>query len=174
MLYVRRAFEREALIEKRTEANPERSNTAMKSTFNRILAIAALGLIAVCASASTASAQDVYKGKFTLPADARWDNATLPAGEYTFSLKSVALPTRIVVTGPNGSQFVITSSTNDKFIDAPSSLELERRNGAYFISEMYLADLHMQLNYRHKGQPKGTELAMGPLTIETVLIASAK
>jgi hypothetical protein len=147
----------------------------MKSTFNRILAIAALGLIAVCASAGTASAQDVYKGKFTLPADARWDNATLPAGEYTFTLKSVALPTRIVVTGPNGSQFVITSSTNERFIDAPSNLKLERRNGEYIVSEVYLADLHMQLNYHQKGsQTKGQELAMGPLTIETVTIASAK
>lgn len=146
----------------------------MKSNFKRILTIAALGLIAVCASANPASAQDVFKGSFTLPNDVRWANANLPAGDYTFTLKSVALPTRIIVTGPNGSQFVMTSSMDQKFSDAPSNLKIERRNGESYVSEIYLADLHIQLNYHERGLPKGKELAMGPVTTEQVLIASAK
>jgi hypothetical protein len=146
----------------------------MKSNFTRVLAIAALGLIAVCASASPASAQDVFKGSFTLPSDVRWGQANLPAGDYTFSLKSMTLPARIVVTGPNGSQFVLTSSTDQKTIDAPSSLKIERRNGERFVSEIYLADLHMQLNYHERSLPKGDQLAMGPVSTEQVLIASAK
>jgi hypothetical protein len=60
----------------------------MKTKFTRIIAIATFGLIAICASASSASAQNAFQGKFTLPNDVRWANATLPAGDYTFSLSS--------------------------------------------------------------------------------------
>ena len=146
----------------------------MKSNFTRILAIAALSLIAICASANPASAQDVFKGSFTLPSEVRWGQANLPAGDYTFTLKSMGLPARIVVTGANGSQFVITSSTTDRSIASPSMLKIARRNGERYVSEIYLADLHITLNYHERGLPKGDQLAMGPVSTEQVLIASAK
>ena len=64
----------------------------MKTKFTRIIAIATFGLIAICASASSASAQNAFQGKFTLPNDVRWANATLPAGDYSFSLSSRQCP----------------------------------------------------------------------------------
>ncbi|HXT77096.1 MAG TPA: hypothetical protein VN780_12455 [Candidatus Eisenbacteria bacterium] len=146
----------------------------MKSNFTRILAIAALGLIAVCASANPASAQDAFKGSFTLTSDVRWGQASLPAGDYTFTLQSSAMPARIVVKGANGSQFVITSSMDVKSIDAPSNLTVVRRNGESRINRLYLADLHLVLNYQERSKSKDKELAMGPVSTEQVLIASAK
>jgi hypothetical protein len=146
----------------------------MKRTFTRILAITALGLIAVCASANPASAQGVFKGSFTLTSDVRWGQANLPAGDYTFTLASSAMPARIVVTGANGSQFVITSSTDVKSIDAPSNLKIVRHNGESRINQLYLADLHLVLNYQEGSKSKDKELAMGPVSTEQVLIASAK
>jgi len=146
----------------------------MKSNFTRILAIAALGLIAVGASANTASAQDAFKGSFTLTSDVRWGQASLPAGDYTFTLQSSAMPARIVVRGANGSQFVITSSMDVKSIDAPSNLTVVRRNGESRINRLYLADLHLVLNYQERSKSKDKELAMGPVSTEQVLIASAK
>jgi len=146
----------------------------MKSNFTRILAIAALGLIAVCASANPASAQDAFKGSFTLTSDVRWGQASLPAGDYTFTLQSSAMPARIVVKGANGSQFVITSSMDVKSIDAPSNLTVVRRNGESRINRLYLADLHLVLNYQERSKSQDKELAMGPVSTEQVLIASAK
>jgi len=146
----------------------------MKSNFTRILAIATLGLIAVCASANPASAQDAFKGSFTLTSDVRWGQASLPAGDYTFTLQSSAMPARIVVKGANGSQFVITSSMDVKSIDAPSNLTVVRRNGESRINRLYLADLHLVLNYQERSKSKDKELAMGPVSTEQVLIASAK
>ena len=146
----------------------------MKSNFTRILAIAARGLIAVCASANPASAQDAFKGSFTLTSDVRWGQASLPAGDYTFTLQSSAMPARIVVKGANGSQFVITSSMDVKSIDAPSNLTVVRRNGESRINRLYLADLHLVLNYQERSKSKDKELAMGPVSTEQVLIASAK
>jgi hypothetical protein len=146
----------------------------MKSNFTRILAIAALGLIAVCASANPASAQDAFKGSFTLTSEVRWGQASLPAGDYTFTLQSSVMPARIVVRGANGSQFVITSSMDVKSIDAPSNLQVVRRNGESRINRLYLADLHLVLNYQERSKSKDKELAMGPVSTEQVLIASAK
>jgi hypothetical protein len=144
----------------------------MKSTFCRILTIATLGLIAVCVSASAASAQNVFKGKFTLPEDVRWGDATLPAGDYSFSLKSVALPAQITLEGPNGGTFILTSSTDKRNAGDSSNLTIERRNGGRFVSKMYLADLGIELRYHVPSLPKNEqELAQGPASTEQVLIA---
>jgi hypothetical protein len=47
-----------------------------------------LALLAVCFNPGHASAQTL-QGKFTLPFEARWGQATLPAGDYSFTLDSV-------------------------------------------------------------------------------------
>ena len=61
-----------------------------------------------------------------------------------------------------------------KSIDAPSNLQIVRRNGESRVSQLYLADLHMILLYQEGSKSKGKELAMGPVTTEQVLVASAK
>ena len=78
----------------------------MKSLRNRMLVIAAFASAAVFASAIPASAQDACQGSFTLTHEVHWQNATLPAGDYTFQMKSVASPSRILLKGPNGYQFI--------------------------------------------------------------------
>jgi hypothetical protein len=144
----------------------------MKSTFLRILTVATLGLIAVCASASVASAQDVFKGKFTLPEDVRWGNNSLPAGDYTVWVKSTAVPVQITLAGPNGSSFILTSSTDKRNEGDSSNLTIERRSGGPFVSKMYLADFGLVLDYKQPKQAKGEpELAQGPASVEQVLIA---
>jgi hypothetical protein len=55
------------------------------STLVRFLGLA---LLVVCFNAGPASAQ-VIRGKFTLPFEARWGQATLPAGDYSFTLDTV-------------------------------------------------------------------------------------
>jgi hypothetical protein len=144
----------------------------MKSTFLRILTIATLGLIAVCASASVASAQNVFKGKFTLPEDVRWGNASLPAGDYTMSVKSIGLPVLVTLEGPNGGTFIMTGSTDKRDSGGSSNLTIERRNGDRVVSKLYLADFGVELRYQVPSQPKGErELAQGPASTEQVLIA---
>jgi hypothetical protein len=146
----------------------------VKSKFNRILSVVAITLIAVCASANSASAQSAYKGTFTLTQEARWGSAKLPAGDYSFVLESMAIPAKITVRGPNGSQFVTTVSNDRENLDRSSSLKIERRGNSRFVSEIYLAEIQLQLHYSVPALPKDELLAMGPVSTETVLIASAK
>ncbi len=147
----------------------------MKINFNRILAITAIALIGLCASAAPASAQNAFKGSFTLPDDVRWANASLPAGDYTFVLKSSSLPAQIVLQGPNGSVIIMTSATDQRNDGDSSNLTIERRGASRFVRDIYLADLGVHLRYSMPSLPKEQrELAQGPASTEQVLIAMAK
>ena len=146
----------------------------MKTKFTRILAVVAIAMVAACVAASPASAQAAYAGKFTLTNEARWGGATLPAGDYSFVLESMAIPAKIVVRGPNGAQFVTTVSSDRASADQPSNLKIQHRGATRFVSEINLAELKLQLRYQGPKLPKDEQLAMGPASTETVLIAQAK
>ena len=144
----------------------------MKTKFNRIVAIATFALIAICASASSASAQNAFQGKFTLPNDVLWANASLPAGDYTFSLSSTTMSGRVFLQGPNGGAFIFTSVTDKRNEGDSSKLTIEHHGGISFVRSMYLADLGVELTYRApKTTKKDVELAKGPVSTEQVLIA---
>ena len=144
----------------------------MKTNFTRIVAIATLGLIAICASASSASAQNAFQGKFTLPNDVRWANASLPAGDYTFSLSSTTMSGRVFLQGPNGGTFILTSVIDKRNEGDSSKLTIEHRGGISFVRSMYLANLGVELTYSAPKTPKqDVELAKGPISTEQVLIA---
>jgi hypothetical protein len=146
----------------------------MKS-FNRILAIAGLGLFGICASAGQAAAQTVAGGSFTLSHEIRWQNATLPAGDYTFSLNSVSVLKPMTIKRPNGSVFELAAVVSDRHIDGPSVLILEQRGGTFFVRELDLAKVDLEIQYTvPKTQRNEKVLAQGPASTERVLVAMAK
>ena len=144
----------------------------MKTNFVRVFTALAVGLIAVCASATPAAAQDAAKGSFTLPNDVRWQNASLAAGDYTFTLKSRAMPNQIIIRGENGAAMVMTSVTSERPAGEQSFLIVEHRGGSRFVRELYLAPIGVHLRYRVPEAPKNErELAQGPAVTEQILIA---
>jgi hypothetical protein len=140
----------------------------MKSS--RLLAIAAFLLAAVCSTATPASAQAVVKGSFTLTHEVCWQNATLPAGNYTFEMKSLAAPSTIIVKGPNGYQFV-TANVADENAGEQSMLIVENRGGGSAISELRLAAIGRSLRYSVPKAPKEVKLAQRQVTREQILVA---
>jgi hypothetical protein len=142
----------------------------MKNSFRRILTVVAIGMIALCVSPKPAAAQDAMKGTFTLADDVRWSGALLPAGEYTFSLQSRALPARILIHGPNGYALVLASATAGPIKDRASSLTIERSGGTRFVRDIYLAEIGVELRYAAPKLPHN-EIAQGPRNTEQVLVA---
>jgi hypothetical protein len=140
----------------------------MKSLRNRIVVIAAFALAAVCASAVPASAQAASQGSFTLTHEVQWQNAKLPAGDYTFEIRSMSLPTTLTVKGPNGSMFV-TAIVVDEKPGTQSMLIVENRGSVSAISELRLAHLGKSLRYATPKAPKDVELAQ--VTREQILVA---
>jgi hypothetical protein len=144
----------------------------MKSFKNRVLAIAAVGLFAICASAIPAAAQNVCAGSFTLQQEVRWQGATFPAGDYTFSMESVASH-RITLHGPKGFAFVSAYVGDRDDISDRSVMTIEHRGGTSVVRELYLAPIGLRLKYSVPKRQKDQELAQGPATTEQVLVAMA-
>jgi hypothetical protein len=140
----------------------------MTSLRVRMLAVAAVALTAVCASAVSASAQAV-KGSFTLPNEVRWQGNTLPAGDYTFEMKSTAVPSTITLNGPDGCAFIMALVANGDDSKGKSALIIERRGYHSFVRELYLAQIGVRLRYHVPKAPKDVELAQ--VTTETILVA---
>ena len=149
----------------------------MKKLRMRLLTISAIGLIAVSTGAGRAAAQSAG-GSFTLPCEVKWQGTELPAGDYTFTLRTASMPAIVNLNGPDGRVFVMASAINEDRINRPTQswITLDQRSGMSVVSEMYLADLGLHIFYNKKPAiPKNEQkLAQGPASNERVLIAMAK
>ena len=146
----------------------------MKSLRHRILVLTTLTLAVLGANAIPAAAQaDLYKGSFTLPVAAEWPNTRLPAGHYTFSMKSVDFPVRIRVEGENGTVYVVSVGTSQRDSGDNSFLILEQRGDSKFVRELYLAQIGLHVRYYVPAQSKEDLLAKGPAKTERVSILAA-
>jgi hypothetical protein len=147
----------------------------MKSTQNRILATVGLGLLALGAFALPTPAQNRISGSFKLSHEVRWQSVTLPAGDYTFSLPSVARTSPMVVTGPNGSVFELAAVISERHANKTSVLVLQRFGGTFFVREIYLDTIGVQLDYTIPKIPKSEKLlAQGPASTERIVISIGK
>jgi hypothetical protein len=135
-----------------------------------MLAIAISALAAVCANATPATAQNIVQGGFTLSHQVRWQNVTLPAGDYTFEMKSFNAQPMIIVNGPNGRSFIPSLVANEKNCDR-SMLIVETRGSVSAVTELRLSAIGRTLRYAAPKAPKDVELVQGPVTREQVLVA---
>lgn len=143
----------------------------LKSMFDFAVRLA-FAVAVVCCIASMGRAQ-TYEGKFTLPLDAQWENATLPAGDYSFRLVRPDLldPIQVAV--------IRVRSTADETLQfaAPaigrpegqalqhSSLVLLRNGGKYIVRDMFIKELGLTFHYP---LPKsaGPLITKGPVLIQ--------
>lgn len=142
----------------------------MKSLRNRLLVIAAFALAVVFASATPAAAQAVFHGSFTLSHEVRWQNATLPAGDYTFDMPSLKTPSLLTLKGPSGYVFITAIVTDEKPVEQ-STLIIENHGSRSDVSELRLADINRTLRYAVRKAPKEVEVAQAPVTREQIMVA---
>lgn len=70
-----------------------------------------LGVVALALGVSAASGKaQVYQGKFTLTVETHWGSATLPPGDYAFTLPSNTAPYRLYIQG-QGIDAIIQANT---------------------------------------------------------------
>ena len=131
--------------------------------------VGSMGLAVVCAClwAGVANAQDTLKGKFTLPFDAQWGTATLPAGDYEFTIRSAASPTVVVNQGTRYVAFVLTEGTNKDQSNKASELYVTRSGGRAAIRMLHSAELGTDFFY-NRPKAYGRELAGAPELIERI------
>ena len=147
----------------------------MKTSRSRILVIVALGLLAASAWVSPAAAQSggACTGSFTLPDEVRWQGRVVPAGDYTFVLKSAALPAQIELRGRNGVVVLMTAGLSIRDKNQQSFLIIERRSGTSYVRELYLAPIGVHFHYLVPKRPKEELLAKGPARTERIQVSSS-
>ena len=135
-----------------------------------IVSLLALGVLVAGFNAKPASGQE-FQGKFALPSAARWGTATLPAGDYSFTLdESSRIGMIKVCRGARPVTFVMPQSFDNNTSDRS---EVTLVNGA--VRELNLPQIGITLNFpdrnpRHRQAPKETELAQ---TIPVTAVGAA-
>ena len=127
-------------------------NSTRLSSMIRFLGLAVL---AACFNAGLASAQ-VFQGKFTLPFEARWGKATLPAGDYSFALDSASGQGMLhLYRGKNGAGMFSAQAYNKAY---SGRAELTVVGGT--VRSLNLPDIGVVLHYApQRAKTAGRELA---------------
>jgi hypothetical protein len=84
-------------------------------------------------SAGLGKAQDAYKGAFTLPFEAHWAGAVLPAGDYTVSMPSTDAPYLLFVRGEGKSVIIFANTASEKSLSDDSKLTVVNMAGTETI-----------------------------------------
>jgi hypothetical protein len=79
--------------------------------------------LALGALATSGNAQNAYQGKFTLPFETHWGSATLPPGDYTFTLPSTIAPYTLYIRG-EGVDAIIMAAVTDRVVSTHAQLNL--------------------------------------------------
>jgi hypothetical protein len=103
--------------------------------------------LALCLSAGAGKAQNAYEGKFTLPFKARWQNAVLPAGDYTISMHSAAAPYTMFVRGAGKSVIIMGVSGNEKTISEKSALMVIKLGDSYVVRSLEAGEMGLDIDY---------------------------
>ncbi len=130
-----------------------------------------LAVAALCWFASLATAQSAATGEFTLPSEARWGRAVLPAGHYSFDLSSGHQPQIIQVRGEGKHVLIMAQGTDDFRPSADSALVLLQNGDSLVVRSLRLGPLGVTLEYAtHGGEPKA--VAMAPERIQPVAVST--
>jgi len=125
----------------------------MKTNRNLLVASILGAVLAISLCAGLASAQVAFRGKFTLPYDVSWQSTVLPAGEYSFTMESLARPVRIIVRGMGKAAIIGAQGMSDS-AEKASALTVERRGGQRMVRSLQLAPFGLVLNYEAPSIPK--------------------
>lgn len=106
-----------------------------------------LGALALCLSAGLGRAQDAYKGTFTLPFEAHWAGAVLPAGDYTISMPSTATPYLLFVRGEGKSVIILANGASEKSLSDDSKLTVVKLAGTETITGLEAGQIGLALDY---------------------------
>ncbi|HUA15027.1 MAG TPA: hypothetical protein VMG31_07005 [Verrucomicrobiae bacterium] len=123
-----------------------------KFVYAGLLALTALSFVPVPAYSQTTA-----NGQFTLPHDVHWQNAVVPAGEYSFKLNSegaMGVLTLSKLSGSRTSLIFLVNDTDELKASGISRLVLDSTASGSYVSAMQLPQFGITL---HFAVPAATE-----------------
>jgi hypothetical protein len=119
-------------------------NKICKYVYAVVLVLSALNL-----APGLASAQD-ESGRFTLPHEVRWQNAMVPAGDYSFTLQSVGPSEMLRLRKLSGAPASFMLMVNDTEVGTDSDtarIRLASKSGVSYVSTMNLPQSDVALHF---------------------------
>lgn len=113
----------------------------------KLLHYATLAALVLLSAPGLVKAQDAYQGTFTLPFEAHWGQATLPAGDYTISLSRGASPFLLHVRGQGKTFLVLSGAVADRPVSKDSALTIVNTGAGEAITNLRAAELGLDLNF---------------------------
>jgi len=137
------------------------------SRFGAVLMLVAFALVPQGRAQVTSSA---FNGRFRLAEAVSWQGKILPAGEYTFSVSSVALPAKLIVRGRKATVVILASGRSDGSPVRDSALTIELHGDMRYVRQLSLNNPQMAFVYWVPSIPKN-ERTHQALTTNTELVA---
>jgi hypothetical protein len=130
-----------------------------------LLNLAVGSLLAICFNSGLASAQTLA-GTFSLPFEAHWGLATLPAGEYSFKVDGVGREAQVRVF--RGADTVVTLLNQGFDTTQPHEVTLTvvRNSAGNFVSDLSLPAIGQVFHYATPKAGRGSpqEIARNSVT----------
>ncbi len=123
------------------------------------LGVAALALGAL---ATSGNAQDSYQGKFTLTVETHWGSATLPPGNYTFTLPSNSAPYRLYIQGQGVSAIIQATTADQRAVSERPQLNLVDIADVHTVQTFEAPELGVTFTYwtptqKHMGRKEARQ-----------------
>jgi len=123
------------------------------------LGVAALALGAL---ATSGNAQDSYQGKFTLTVETHWGSATLPPGNYTFTLPSNSAPYRLYIQGQGVSAIIQATTADQRVVSERPQLNLVDIADVHTVQTFEAPELGVTFTYwtptqKHMGRKEARQ-----------------
>jgi hypothetical protein len=132
----------------------------------------ALAAVVVASFAGTANAQ-IVEGKFTLPFEARWGSAVLPAGQYTLRMDRPYGPTRVTSLTGTHVGYVMALGVEDARKGQPTALLVTRNEDGRVIRSFTWSEGGKTFVYKPLTKAERAQIADADRT-DTVLIQTAQ
>jgi len=103
--------------------------------------------LALGALATSGKAQNAYQVKFTLPFETHWGGATLPAGDYTFTLPSNSAPYRFYIQGQRTSAIIQANTAEERVVSKHPQLNIVDITDVHTVQTFEAPELGLTFSY---------------------------
>jgi hypothetical protein len=138
----------------------------MKSIRSFTLLNLAMGsLLAICLNSGMASAQTRQSGRFTLPNETHWGLATLPAGDYAFTVEGIGSEAKVHVYHVGDSVVSMRSQSYDT-TTTPShaiALTVVSTSAGYFVRDLSLPRIGQVFHFAAPKNGPGSDAGEGEI-----------
>lgn len=119
----------------------------IRARFLKLLTKFGVAALFLAGLATCGNAQDVYRGKFTLPFETHWGGATLPAGDYAFALPTATYPYRLYIRGQATTAIIMVVGFDRKVASGHAQLNLVEIADAQNVQTLEAPELGLTLDF---------------------------